>query len=641
MREHPPEPMDALLTERAHTASEIATYLGIDPSLVYYYARRNKIHCDRSTRPYRFVVSPEFIAKFKRPVPGSNTQNGTTSGPDSLKPSWAWALRLRWIQLLDDPNRSRFVRWLGVLGAIASLIALIFVFYPFHQSSSVDEINRQMNAVLQTSALRALEENGYPPELYIWQHQLRTLKLLEPIDPERLDWISSHSLEELEIHCERKAESLRGLSSLARCSSLKKLTIDLSDSNVSNLDALQNLVGLKELNLNLSGNQQARDLGFLSKLSGLRQLTLDLSRSNITDVTPLASLADLAYLKIKLPPNVGSGLRPLAQLNNLTDLALDFSFSGSRDIDLTLLKNFEHLANLTLDLSLGIPAVLMAQATGDLTWVQIVDLTAVSKVRTLKQFSLVISGLQSLDDLLPLSKLSSASELNLDINRSEVIDLTALAKLPNLNRLNLAFGKADLRSLTTISNLTELDVAFNKVTDLAPLANLHHLKRLNLRNTDVSDLSPVEKLSNLVELDLRNTRVDDLVPLTRFPALTTISLRNTAADQFSVLARVAKLADLTLNLSDCRVYSLAALKQLKALRNLTINFENCKIADFGSIANVSGLEQLTLDLYRTEINGLEALAGLSNLRTISMMRFTRSQRMSLRRIPPGLVHLTI
>src|SRR5262249_18735713 len=43
---------------------------------------------------------------------------------------------------------------------------------------------------------RFLRESGYPPALYDWQHQLKTLALVEKFDLERFTWLSSQLVEE-------------------------------------------------------------------------------------------------------------------------------------------------------------------------------------------------------------------------------------------------------------------------------------------------------------------------------------------------------------------------------------------------------------------------------------------------------------
>ena len=126
---------------------------------------------------------------------------------------------------------------------------------------------------------RYLTESGYPAELYDFQHQLKKLEMTEPLNLERFTWLSSDSIEELSLKAARSSNSIAGLTSLSKCRSLKKLTLDLGDSQVSDLKPLAQLQGLTQLTLYLGGftSSQVSDLEPLAQLQGLTQLTLDLT----------------------------------------------------------------------------------------------------------------------------------------------------------------------------------------------------------------------------------------------------------------------------------------------------------------------------------------------------------------------------
>ncbi|MGH9753568.1 MAG: hypothetical protein ACREA2_12360 [Blastocatellia bacterium] len=119
-----------------------------------------------------------------------------------------------------------------------------------------------------------LGDEGYPPELYDSQHQLKKLELTEPLNLERFTWLSSDSVEELKLKAESLSNSIAGLESLSKCSSLKKLTLDLRSSQVSNLEPL-------------------------AKLSNLTQLTLNLSPSQVSNLEPILKLPRLGALSIQ------------------------------------------------------------------------------------------------------------------------------------------------------------------------------------------------------------------------------------------------------------------------------------------------------------------------------------------------------
>ena len=91
---------------------------------------------------------------------------------------------------------------------------------------------------------RYLTESGYPAELYDFQHQLKNLEMTEPLNLEHFTWLSSDSIEELSLKAASSSNSIAGLTSLSRCRSLKKLTLDLSFSQVSDLQPLEQLKGL-------------------------------------------------------------------------------------------------------------------------------------------------------------------------------------------------------------------------------------------------------------------------------------------------------------------------------------------------------------------------------------------------------------
>src|SRR5215213_11013192 len=168
--------------------------------------------------------------------------------------------------LFRSKRRRRFV-WAATVAAVLVLIGIGWI--------SILQYQRFENK-------RYLTESGYPAELYDYQHRLKKLELSEPLDLERFNWLSSDSIEELSVKAAPSSNSIAGLTSLSRCDSLKKLTLDLTDSQVNDLKPLEQLKGLTQLTLNLS-RSQVSDLQPLEQLKGLTQLTLDLSGSQVSD----------------------------------------------------------------------------------------------------------------------------------------------------------------------------------------------------------------------------------------------------------------------------------------------------------------------------------------------------------------------
>ncbi|HYH86098.1 MAG TPA: AAA family ATPase, partial [Pyrinomonadaceae bacterium] len=329
-------------------------------------------------------------------------------------------------------SRSRRRRTLGRLELTAMVICLIAVGWL---------ANTQYQ---RYDAQTYLKYNNYPPELYDWQHQLKTLVLNGPVNVQRFSWLHSNSLEELSIHVQNGTNSLDGLvANLAKCRALKKLTLNLGGSQVSDLTPLTKIPKLTQLDLNLSGSQVS-DLTPLSQLTNLTQLDLDLSGSQVSDLTLLSQLPALTQLDLNLSVSKVSDLTPLSQLPALTQLDLNLSYS------------------------------------------KVSDLTPLSQLPKLTQLTLDLSG-SEVSDLTPLSLLPALTQLDLNLSYSKVSDLTPLLQLPKLTQLNL-----------------DLDLSYSKVSDLTPLSQLPALTQLtlDLSGSEVSDLTPLSLLPALTQLDL-------------------------------------------------------------------------------------------------------------------------------------------
>jgi hypothetical protein len=285
---------------------------------------------------------------------------------------------------------------------------------------------------------RFLRESGYLPELYDLQHRLRELALTEPLDLERFTWLSSNSIENLELSATSSSNSIAGLASLSRCRSLKKLTLNLSDSQVSDLGPLAKLNNLTQLTLNLRYSRVS-DLGPLAKLSNLTQLTLNLPYSKESDLGPLAKLSNLTQLTLNLSDSVGSDFGPLAKLNNLTQLSLDLPYG--KENDLGPLAKLSNLTQLTLNLRNS----------------RVSDWGPLAKLSNLTRLSLDLPyGKES--DLGPLAKLSNLTQLTLNLSDSLGSDFGPLAKLTRLQMLSIESAtRAQRMSLQKVpASLVEL-----------------------------------------------------------------------------------------------------------------------------------------------------------------------------------------
>jgi Leucine-rich repeat (LRR) protein len=260
--------------------------------------------------------------------------------------------------------------------------------------------------------------------------------------------------------------------------------LDLTDTQIANLDPLTNLTDLQVLDTSLA------DLTPLASLTNLQKLGL-VGTSRV-DLTPLASLANLQELMLDTPP---ADLIPLAKVANLQELTL----VGGAAADLTPLANLTNLQRLIL---INTPAA----------------------------------------DLTPLANLTNLQRLIL-IN-TPAADLTPLADLTNLKMLFLLYtSAADLTPLSHLTNLHELILGATSVFDLTPLANLINLKRLDFSRTPIADLTPLANLANLQWLYVPGTQVTDLSPLTNLTKLQELDIRGTRVSPVSITELRLALAE--------------------------------------------------------------------------------------------------
>ncbi len=515
-----------------------------------------------------------------------------------------------------------------------------------------------------------LYDNKHPPELYDWQQQLKVLKLKGAFNAERFPWLQSNTLQEFTVTVATAENSIDGLvGSLTKCPALKKLTLDLRETQVISLAPLSKLTNLNQLSLNL-GNTQVSSLEPLSRLSNLHQLSLDLHYSKVISLAPLSKLTKLNQLSL----NIGNiqvdilkpviNLEPLSELTNLNQLSLDLNSTP-----VSSLEPLSRLINLDqLSLNLGNTQVSsleplselinLNQLSLDLSYTQVSSLEPLSRLTRLNQLSLnfyssQVSNLEPLSELTKLnqlslnlyrtqvssleilSKLTKLNQLSLDLYRTEVSSLEPLSKLTKLNQLSLNINSTKVSSLEPLSKLINLDqlslnINNTKVSSLEPLSELTNLNQLslNLGNTQMSSLEPLSKLINLdqLSLNINNTKVNNLEPLYKLTNLNQLSLDlyYSQVSSLEPLSKLINLDQLSLNINSTQVSSLEVLSKLTKLNQLSLNINSTKVSSLEPLSKLINLNQLSLNLYRTQVSSLEILSKLTNLNQLSLdLRYTQ------------------
>jgi Leucine-rich repeat (LRR) protein len=503
---------------------------------------------------------------------------------------------------------------------------------------------------------RYLTENGYPAELYNFQHQLKKLELIEPLNLEQFIWLSSDSIEELSLKATSSSNSIAGLASLSRCRSLKKLTLDLRDSQVRDLQPLGQLKELTQLTLYFR-DSQVRDLQSLGQLKELMQLTLYLRDSQVRDLQSLGQLKELTELTLELDASQIGSLELLANLSNRMRLTINVNVAKMSNLEpLTKLNN---LAQLTLNLS-------DSQAS---------NLDPLAKLSNLTQLTLELRGSQP-SNLDPLAKLSNLTQLTLELRGSQPSNLDALAKLSNLTQLTLMTSDPsddsqpsnlqmlaklsklshlrfygfrhvnNLQLLEQLKGLTQVELAFNSSlgSDLRPLENLKSLTQLTLSfsSSEEPDLQPLEKLKGLTQLvlSLSGSQKRNLQSLEQLKELTqlTLFLGGSQVRDLQSLGQLKGLTQLTLDLRESQVTDLQPLEQVKGLTNLTLSLDDSRALDLQPLKQLKELKYFSF-VSTSQLNNLELLRELTTLQTLLIENATRAQRMSLRSIPSSLVEL--
>jgi internalin A len=227
--------------------------------------------------------------------------------------------------------------------------------------------------------------------------------------------------------------------------------------------------------------------------------------------------------------------------------------------------------------------------------------------------------------------LSNLTELNLNWNK--ITDITPLSALTNLTYLNLNYNQiTDITGLSALTNLTYLSLSSIQITDITGLSALTNLKYLNLSANQITDITGLSALTNLTELYLSENQITDITGLSALTNLTDLNLYQNEITDITGLSGLTNLKDLALghnqiiditglsgltNLTHLNLYNnqIIDITGLSGLTNLT-KLELCwnKIIDIIPLSTLTNLTELGLNLNQiTDITGLSGLTNLTQL----------------------------
>ncbi|MBJ2124087.1 T9SS type A sorting domain-containing protein [Flavobacterium sp. IB48] len=290
--------------------------------------------------------------------------------------------------------------------------------------------------------------------------------------------------------------------------------LDLSNSNISSFEGLENFVNLEYLNC--SNNPVNRDIDFnvLKKLVYLNYSSIQSKR----------------YLKITDLPNLAT-----LRIEGLTNLEF-LECTGNPKL-------------ATLSVNGAVNLTEMWASNNALTSLEIEGLTSLKKMycQVNKLATLNIDALTNLEDL------ECGGNLLTSLN---------LTQLTNLKGLACSNNKLFKLDASNLSNLTTLDCSFNEIFELK-LNGINNLKNLNCQSNQLSTLS----LNNLINLESLWCGVNQLQQLD-LNALTKLVDLRCAANQFSSLD-LKGLTNITIfecYLNQLKTLELSDLKKIKRLR---------------------------------------------------------------------------
>jgi Leucine-rich repeat (LRR) protein/beta-lactamase regulating signal transducer with metallopeptidase domain/tetratricopeptide (TPR) repeat protein len=299
-------------------------------------------------------------------------------------------------------------------------------------------------------------------------------------------------------------------------------TLDLSDSDVTDagLARLEEMTGLKQLDLNRCANITDAGLTHLKPLKNLRRLSL--FGDHITDagLANLKDLVDLETLQLFGSDQItDQGLANIAAMKHLKDLNL----SGSQitDSGLTSLDDLK-LQGIWLD---------------DCNGITDAGMPCLAKMTSLRRLGLDRTQLTDAG-LKQLSSLKDLDTLSLDGTQITDAGLAALKDMRHMSVLGLWSCKritdAGLANLQGMNSLITVYLDDTNVTDagLENLKGLHRLAYLGLGQTQIGDagIANLKDLDTLVMLRIENTRVTDagLTNLKGMRRLRSLGLSNCA-----------------------------------------------------------------------------------------------------------------
>ena len=217
-----------------------------------------------------------------------------------------------------------------------------------------------------------------------------------------------------------------------------------------------------------------------------------------------------------------------------------------------------------------------------------------------------------------LYKFTNLQELNLSYNKiTEITEIKGLNNLINLQILNLSFNQiTEIKGIDKLVNLQQLDLTYNKITEIKGLDKLVNLQQLDLYNNQITEIKAIDNLVNLQILYLSNNQITEIKAIDNLVNLQTICLYNNQIIEIKGIDNLVNLQKLSL--SNNKITEIKAIDNLINLQDLSLC--NNKITEIKAIDNLVNLQYL--DLRNNQITELSL--NLCNLRNIEYFNYSNN-----------------
>ena len=305
------------------------------------------------------------------------------------------------------------------------------------------------------------------------------------------------SLEIIILDCvDLHIESFEMFSNLNQLNTLKLRSIDLSDLDTSPLGKLVNLIELDLFNTEISNIQ------FLENMPALKKL--DLCLNNIIDISFLNK--GFAINELDLSYNSIFDISALNSLKTITKLDL----SNNAIFDISALNSLTTITEL------------------DLSNNAIVDISALNGLTTITDLNLSNNAIV---DISVLNSLTTITKL--DLSNNAIVGISALNNLKAITRLNLSDNSIfDISILKNHTAITNLDLSNNGIFSIELLSSLESLETLRLDGTSIKSLNGLVKLERLRFLDVSNIEDIDFRPILQLASLRRIHVDYSQKNNF-------------------------------------------------------------------------------------------------------------